>query len=81
MVAAVRRQTAPHHMLARRTLTAITRLMGLDTAAIVLKDFRGTHTCKGLVDAKISMSAPKEGHALIPASTRREVSTVCAHQG
>lgn len=81
MVAAVRRQTVLHHMLARRILTAITRLMGLDIAAIVPKDFRGTRTCKGLVDAKILMSASMEVHAHIAASTRRAVSNVLAHQG
>lgn len=69
MVAAVRRQAALHHMLARRILTAITRLMGLDIAAIVPTGFRGTRTCKGLVDAKISMSASLEIHAHIAAST------------
>jgi hypothetical protein len=54
MVEAARRlQNTLHHMLARRTLTAIILPMELDTAAIVPKDFGETHTCKRPVDAKV----------------------------
>jgi hypothetical protein len=54
MVEAARRlQNTLHHMLARRILTAIILPMELDTAAIVPKDLRETHTCKRLVDVKV----------------------------
>ncbi|EEC77914.1 hypothetical protein OsI_17243 [Oryza sativa Indica Group] len=52
MVATVRRRTASCHMPARRTPTAITHQMELDTAAIAPLGFRGTLTCKGPMDAK-----------------------------
>lgn len=79
--AARRQQNTLHHMLARRILTAIVLPTELDTAATAPMDFRGTHTCKRPVDARILMSAPLKGHARIAASTRRAVSTVRAHQG
>lgn len=54
MVAAARRRNTPRHMPARRIPTAITRQMELVTAAIAPLDIRGTHTCKGRVDAKVT---------------------------
>lgn len=53
MVVAVRRQNALHHMPAGRILTAMMQPTELDIAAIVPMDIRGTHTCKGLMDAKV----------------------------
>jgi len=54
MVAAVKRHNSPHRMPAGRIPTATTHQMELVTAAIAPTDFRGTHTCQGLVvDAKV----------------------------
>lgn len=80
MVVAVRRQNALHHMPAGRILTAMMQPTELDIAAIVPMDIRGTHTCKGLMDAKILMNAPSKVGARMAASTWRENSAARAHQ-
>jgi hypothetical protein len=56
-MAAVKRQKRPQHMHAGRIPIATIHQTELVTAAIAPRDSRGTHTCKALMDAKVTNSS------------------------